>query len=312
MRAHGTAGDRSSSVRLPTFLVIGAMKAGSTTLYEDLRASDPLYVPMKELRNLNDDSVLESRGRRRYAALFAGARADQLVGEVSAWYSMLPDWPGVADRAAALLGDNFRVIYIVRNPVDRIVSHHHHDLARGVTDILDIDRAVKEVPRLLNYSRYHYQIAPWIDVVGAGNVRLVKFEDYVADRQGGLRSLLGFLGAPLDGGLPTGLDSVHNASDTTMVAHGLTHRVLDTQLYRRVLHRWVPEKARHAARSVFLSSAPARPRPPSESTVDAIIQKLAPDLARLQTSGLDLPDLWNFDHTRERYARMRHESAAGT
>jgi hypothetical protein len=239
--------------------------------------------------------------------MFSPAKPGELTGEASAWYAMLPDWPGVATRARAVLGDDFRVIYIVRNPIDRLVSHHRHDLARGVTEISQIDVAVREWPRLLNYSRYHYQLEPWVDVVGAPNVRVVKFEDYVADRDEGVRSLLAFLGVPSADLVHRALDRVHNATESSPVARGLTHKMLDTQLYRRVLHRWVPSAARRIGKRLVLAPAPMRPSPPTPATVEFIIETVGPDLDRLQLLGLDLPQLWDLDETRRRYQRAHDE-----
>jgi hypothetical protein len=283
------------------------MKAGTTTLYQDLRASTSIFVPIKELQNLTSDAAITHRGRARYANLFAAARPDQIAGEVSTWYAMLPDWPGVAERAVSVLGKDFRVIYLVRNPIDRVVSHHHHELARSLTDVASIDDAVHSVPRLLTYTRYHYQLTPWIDVVGSENVRIVSFEDYVADRAAGLRSVLDFIGA-MDSEVPANLDTIHNATDGTVVSRGATRRVIGTSLYRRTIHPWVPSQVRELGRKLFLASPPPRPLPPSPATVDLILEKLAPDLELFQRRYPDVVASWNLEQTRQRYERAYEAS----
>ena len=136
-------------MKRPDFVVIGAMKAGSTTLYEDLYGHRDVYLPDKELGFLLDEQITSPAGRRRYDALFQSARPDQLVGDVSADYAKLPEAEGMAERAVELLGDRLRVVYSVRNPIDRVVSQHHHELSYRTMRDPDIDRAVRTEPKLI-------------------------------------------------------------------------------------------------------------------------------------------------------------------
>jgi len=62
---------------------------------------------------------------------FAAARADELCGDASTYYTMLPVHPGVAARAVSMLPAGFRVIYVVREPVSRTISHHYHEHTAG-------------------------------------------------------------------------------------------------------------------------------------------------------------------------------------
>ena len=87
-------------MRLPEFLVIGAMKAGSTTLYEDLRAQPGVFVAEKELDSLSKPDV----DRAAYAALFAAAASGPVAGDVSATYARLPETDRRRRRAGRVLG----------------------------------------------------------------------------------------------------------------------------------------------------------------------------------------------------------------
>ncbi len=234
---------------LPTFLVIGAMKAGTTTLCRDLEASPDVFFPtVKEPHTLCLDEVLTPGGRRRYAALFRTARPDQLRGEGSTGYTKRPGIDGVAERAKAVLGDDLRLVYIVRHPVDRIVSHHRH-LVRGGDATPDINEAVRSMPELIDVSRYAMQLEPWIDTFGRAQLHVVRFEDYVADRRREVERVCAFLGAtppPSD----ADLGRVHNAGEEALVPppglRGLARRVTRGQFYKRVIHprtpRWLRER----------------------------------------------------------------------
>ena len=90
------------------------------------------------------------------------------------------------------------MVYSLRNPVDRIVSQHHHQLSRGSLSDANVDTAVPKVPELLDYSRYATQVQPFLDAVGRDRVHLVAFEDYVSDRSSGFADLARFLRLPTE------------------------------------------------------------------------------------------------------------------
>jgi sulfotransferase family protein len=286
--------------RLPDFLVIGAMKAGTTTMYQDLRANPAIFLPEKELSALRSPQT----DAGSYAALFAGAGAAQSVGEVSAPYAKLPEAAGTVERAVQILGSGFRVVYLVRDPVDRTVSHHFHRLARRAADP-SIDTAVRSDTKLIDYSRYGMQIEPWVDAVGADNVHLVHFERYVSDRGGVLAEVEGFLGVPP--AAATDVSAVHNRGDGRPVAVGVRGRLTRSEVYRRYVRPRLGEGARARLARAVLPTAPPRPQPPSAETVELVLERTAADCARLvELFGPSAPT-WDADAARDRYARLRAE-----
>ena len=141
-------------MRLPTFLIIGAMKAGTTTLYNDLKRQAFIFLPdCKEPNALIDDQILTRSGQIRYSSLFRHARDDQICGEASTAYAKLPHHRNAASRARQILGSNLRVIYIVRDPVLRLVSHYRHDWSLGLIKS-DLRTALDEYPDLISFSCY--------------------------------------------------------------------------------------------------------------------------------------------------------------
>jgi hypothetical protein len=284
-------------VRRPEFLVIGAMKAGSTTLYEDLRGLPGIFLPEKELHTLGEPDA-----GARYADLLADARADQVTGEVSATYAKLPQTAGLAERARELLGPELRVVYLVRDPVDRTVSHHFHRLARGRT-VSSVDEAVRGDDRFVDYSRYAMQLQPWLDVLGTDRIHLVHFERYVDDRAAVLAEVAAFLGVPAGSGAD--LDAVHNRGDQRPVAVGLRGRLSRTSAYRRYVRPHLPEATRRRLARAVLPTAPPRPAPPSADTVDFILSRTAEDAALLRELFGDRAPTWDADATRARYVRLR-------
>ena len=285
---------------LPQFLVIGAMKAGSTTLYEDLRSHPSIYLPEKELDSLGAEEVVTPRGRARYARLFASTGSGQVPGQVSTPYAKLPDSARTVEHAAQVVGGDFKVIYLVRDPVDRVVSQHRHEWSRGrLRDPLDL--AVHSTPRLLNYTRYTMQITPWVDLVGSDRVRVVPFERYVADRATVLDTIFSFIGVDGLSATLTGLDRAHNRTGHVPVASGRVGRLVRSRRYRSLVRPLVPERVRRLGARSLLSTDRPRAADPSPATVDLIIQETAPELPPLQDLCGDVQPLWDLTATRRRY-----------
>jgi hypothetical protein len=139
-------GDRSTGSegvgRLPDFVVIGAMRSGTTSLHQWLRAHPDVYVPA--VKELHYFSYNHDKGEPWYRSHFAPARDEQVVGESSQdyLYSVL-----ALERMAARVPDA-RLVCVLRNPVDRAYSHYWHKRERGSEDLAFEDALVAEPERI--------------------------------------------------------------------------------------------------------------------------------------------------------------------
>ncbi|HEY6565289.1 MAG TPA: sulfotransferase domain-containing protein [Pirellulaceae bacterium] len=270
-------------LRLPSFLVIGGMKCGSTTLYEDLLSQPGIRIPEKEVSPLVALGSSDADIRQQYAAMFDRARSGRVWGDVSTRYSMLPDLPGVADRARAVLGAELKIIYLVRDPLERLVSHHHHmHSLRGAGHMpADIDRCVREQPSLVNYSRYAMQLRPWREAFGEMAIRIVVFEEYVRNRPGTITDLCHFLGVE-----PrcdrVSVDVQYNRSVGKPVFNPFWERLSHHAIYRRGVRPWLSSEVRRCIMRRLLPAAPPRPAPPKPDTLDWLREQLRPDVAELE------------------------------
>lgn len=181
---------------LPSFLVIGAMKAGTTSLHRYLRAHPQVFMPEeKEL----DFFVAErhwSRGRDWYEAQFAGAEGAAAVGEASPTYTMYPWFSGVADRVAELL-PQVQLVYCVRHPVERMRSHYLHELEKG-RERAPIGRALLANRRYLDASRYAMQLEQYLARIPRERIQVITAEQLRDDRAATVGRVLAFLGVDLE------------------------------------------------------------------------------------------------------------------
>jgi len=87
---------------------------------------------------------------------------------------------------------DMKFLYVVRNPVERVISHYSHIYESGFTDS-PIDTAIRRVPELINTSRYYTQISPYVKKFGKERVQLVVFEQMIKHPASVLNDIFQFL-----------------------------------------------------------------------------------------------------------------------
>jgi len=110
-------------MKLPHFLIIGAAKSGTTTLYQYLCRHPQVYMstPKEPEFFARDDRY--AKGIEWYASLFSQAEPHQVCGEASTIYTLWPHFPETAARIARWL-PHVKLIYVMRHPVDRAYSYY--------------------------------------------------------------------------------------------------------------------------------------------------------------------------------------------
>ncbi len=184
---------KPAPARLPTFLVIGAMRAGTTSLYHYLRSHPQIFMPEVKEPMFFDARHNWSRGLAWYVELFARARPDQVaLGEASTSYTKFPVVRDVPARIASVLPD-IRLIYVLRHPIERMRSQYLYLLSRG-KERRPIERALVEDPSYLDVSRYAMQIEQYLPHFGLERFLFLDSRDLAERRTETLGRVFRFLG----------------------------------------------------------------------------------------------------------------------
>jgi len=111
---------------LPDFLIVGAQKAGTTSLFNWLVKSGVAQSPL-----LKEVHYFDARWRWpvNYRGYFAPRKEASLIGEATPSYLAFPEVP---ERAVKVLGSECKIIILLRHPVDRAVSHYFHNRRLGL------------------------------------------------------------------------------------------------------------------------------------------------------------------------------------
>jgi len=188
-----TLASSSVDTRTPDFLVIGAMRAGTTSLHKSLRAIDSLSLPKVKETDFFIESKNWSRGMDWYRGLFTQTEVVRR-GEVCPNYAkrdVFPEVPGHVFQA----NRDVRLIYIVRDPVARALSHYRHTwISTGrVPDATELGGSWEE-RHILATSRYAWQLEAWLEHFDLSQVLILDFEELVADARPQIEALAHHIG----------------------------------------------------------------------------------------------------------------------
>ena len=183
---------KNISSSLPDFAIIGAMKSATSTLHEQLAGQPGIFMCTPKEPNFFSDADQYAKGMAWYSGLFSGAPEGSLMGEASTHYSKLPTYPDVVQRLKEHL-PNTRFVYVMRHPVDRLVSHYIHEWSTGVYRC-SIEKAIDRYPELVAYGCYSMQLEPYFKAFGRDAVLPVFFDRLLKEPQAELERICRFIG----------------------------------------------------------------------------------------------------------------------
>ena len=176
----------------PDVVVIGAMRAGTTTLYEMMRATKTVSMArMKET-----DFFLGRQFERGLKWL--NAQYDDLekpIIDMSPNYAKVYRFPEVAERIYQTNPDA-KLVYVVRDPIKRAKSEFRHLTAMGYDQKLPHETAPRIGACVGDGSLYYDQIQAYLKFFPLEQIEIIEFEDLIEDQWGTLLKLYDRLGLP--------------------------------------------------------------------------------------------------------------------
>jgi hypothetical protein len=154
--------------------IIGGMKCGTSSLYQMFKDVDAVC-----LSKFKEPSFFTKRftnGVDWYKCQFEPTDSAKFLMDVSPSYSKEHLFPGCAKRIHDYDADA-KIIYIVRDPLDRVISNIFHDLLRGRLTTKEIEKVLISNENYIQTSNYMFQIRPYVDLFGEKNVLVLQFED---------------------------------------------------------------------------------------------------------------------------------------
>ena len=194
---------------LPAFLILGAQRGGTTSLFRWLAQHPQVARPLE--KEVQFFTLEWSRGLDWYRRHFPPATEGQVTFEASPYYLYHPLAPG---RVAAVL-PAAKLVAVLREPVARSRSHFEHNRRLGLEDLSFPEAIAAEPARLageerrlladpsavshghrhhsyLDRGRYHRQLARW-DAACPGRLLVLESEHLFRHPHDAFQRLLAFL-----------------------------------------------------------------------------------------------------------------------
>lgn len=235
-----------------SFFVVGAQKAGTTSLHHLLTGHPDVVLPkIKETKFFADDREYAKGFHHYHEMHFGHAHHGAVLGEVDPEYMLFPYVP----RRLAEYSPDAKIIFVLRHPIDRAYSHFLMSTRRGFERMGFLEALRAEPSRLasnddrydrwlfrqvhfsyLERSRYSTLILRYLQHFSAEQCLILRFEELIDDIPGTYSKILEFLGLPWHA--PTQQDAWHNRASSARfrwLSAALHHPGLAKILVKRVL-----------------------------------------------------------------------------
>jgi Sulfotransferase domain len=201
LHASGMEARRGAGSGLPTFLIIGAMRSGTSTLARTMAQHPEVFIPPGKEMHFFDHHF--DRGIEWYRSRFEAAGPARAIGEATPTYMYNDE----ARRRMAETLPDARLIAILRDPVDRAYSHYWHNRARGREPLAFEEALAAEPERIaeapqgrkgryayVGRGRYARQLERLAEVYPRESVLVLILEEFSRDPVAGLRRVWRSLG----------------------------------------------------------------------------------------------------------------------
>lgn len=203
---------------LPNFIIGGASRCGTTTLYHMLSQHPSIFMPsQKELLFFYKDSNY-TQGQGFYENYFSDAKAEQLIGEASPPYfhkGITADKEGAhqwsegddsVTRIAKMMPDS-KIIISLRNPINRVQSQiwkniwqgkeSSHSFNDSIYEELNGQRKPEQSQLCWMYKNlYSVHVKHWLESFPRENILFLVFEEWTSNPEAALREIESFLEIP--------------------------------------------------------------------------------------------------------------------
>ena len=194
---------------IPNLLIVGAAKSGTTSLHEYLKQHPDIFMSNhKEPHFLINNEIGKKRIHKAvidiesYHDLFKEGKEFKYRGESSVMYLLFPEI--CIRNIKKHLGNDIKIIIMLRNPIERAYSGYQHNRRYNVSENLSFEEAIEKAEnryqenntmtpatRYLELGLYHKQVSMFKD--NFRDVHIILYDDYCADIDNCFIKLFDFL-----------------------------------------------------------------------------------------------------------------------
>lgn len=267
----------------PNFIIVGGKKCGTTSIASILRGHPDVFVPeLKEVHFFDYESKV-ARGIPYYETFFADATNEKVIMDVSPNYMYVGNVP---ERIKTLTPD-VKLIFFLRNPVNRAYSHYW-DHVRRQAEPLDFENALERKNSYIEKSLYHKHLIRFFSVFDKNDILLLKSEEFFDSPQSCLEKLAAFLEIS-----PRAFKEIRMKENYSRLPRSasLEKFFLSSGPVIRTIRKLTPAGIKKSIKTLDekLNMKKFKPSPMSAGTKEMLMKKFASDINELEKlSSLDL------------------------
>ncbi len=199
---------------LPNFLICGALKSGTSALCSFLKLHPDIFLA--EEKELDFFIKNYRKGISWYQKYFSGWQGQKAVGEATAYYM---EWEGTARRIAAAI-PKAKLIFILRNPIDRLYSDYWYFGKSGVVNLGEsFSRYIRKNPGKVKSGFYYRQIKRFLPYFSRNNMHFIITEEFKTEPLKELKKCFAFFEVDPDYDLP--LNKIRKQHNVTKYPHSI-------------------------------------------------------------------------------------------
>lgn len=288
-------------MKLPNFLLVGAAKSGTTALYSYLRQHPDIFMPaeakepmfLAEISNEQYDGPGALYAEEKitsledYRALFNKVQDEKAIGEASVPY--LYYYAKTIPNIIKTLGQDTKIIVVLRNPIERAYSNYLHHVRDGL-EPLSFEQALDAENERFRQNwwwgyqyreggRYLKQVEAYIHEFGKENVHIELYEDLKKNPHIVTRQIFEFLNVNADF-LPN-MSQKYNVS-TVPKSFALQKLLMSTNPIRRLAVQLLPKEAKKLMRSTLEKANSRKPNALDELNREKLTNEFKEEIILLQ------------------------------
>ncbi len=273
--------------RLPDFVVIGAMKSGTTSFAAYLDQHPEVAVSSPKEPNFFATPGNWNRGIDWYKDLFP---VDvPVVGEASVFYTMTPEYVGAAQRIRQTIPE-VRLIYLVRDPIERMRSMFVHRADKHQGKGRSLAESIERQPAYLEISRYGHQLEPYLELFAEDQILVLTTDELRMDPDAVLSRAFRHIG--VDPGVRVPTEELLNRGDEKKNL-GDVGFSLAKAIYVTGVRKLLPVRTRQTIKSWFSTDFTNELLQLDAATETDLRRSLAPDMEVIRrlvmASGAEVP-----------------------
>ncbi len=186
---------RRSHAALPNLIIIGGLKCGTTSIHHYLALHPKINMSKPKELNFFVEELNWDLGLDWYRGRFD--ERFEVRGESTPHYTNHPNFQGVAERIRQHI-PHAKLIYMVRDPISRILSHWRHAVGAGYETRPMQEALARPDQTYVTRSRYWMQLQPYLERFDGSQIEVVTQEELQSDRQATMRKAFRFAGVDED------------------------------------------------------------------------------------------------------------------